>query len=501
MRRWIPAGRLVLALLIAIAAPGVAGAQNVEFVARGAGLPMADAALKRVLERGDYRLLTRDTLIAAGDVIDTDVVVIRATVRVEGRINGDFIAVQSDIFTRPGARFQGTVAVMAGGFYGSSLAQLSAPAVDASRYAYEVEELEGAAWRVRAPGARARFVPLGLYGFQLPSYERVNAVTLPIGVGFRGASSNWLPDASLQARYRSARERFDGELMLAWEFSRHVLELAAGRTVRSNDTWMNGTIENSLYSFIGASDSRNYYEADFLEGALRLEYGSRVTWGPSLIVAWEEAKSLESRDPFSVFSFRGGFQNNLPVNELKIVSARLQASLRAWIDQRTTFELGASVERADADAAGEATFTLLKAGFRAEVPTLGGQGLVLEGVGQLPGGEGAPYQRWRSLGGWGSLPTLTPVARAGDRMWWSGLTYRIPLQRSTAGFDRFAAWLQYAAGNAWPDGEDQGATIHNLALGVSVGPLSIGAFTDPGSDFKTVLAVGLAGGRSTVPSR
>jgi hypothetical protein len=501
MRQWKAVGRVVLALLVGIALPGVGGAQNVEFAAHGAGLPSADAALKRVLKRGNYRLLTRDTLVATGEVIGTDVVVIRATVRVEGRINGDVIAVQSDIFARPGARFHGTVTVMAGGFYGSSLAQLSAPAVDASRFAYEVEEQEGGAWLIRAPGARGRFELRGLYGFQLPSYERVNAVTLPAGVGFRGGSSTWLPDANLQVRYRSARERVDGELSLEWEFSRHVLEFAAGRTVRSNDTWMNGAIENSLYSFIGASDSRNYYEADFLEGALRLEYGSRVTLGPGLIVAWEEAKSLEGRDPFSVFSFRGGFQDNLPVNELKIVSVRLQASLRAWIDQRTSLQLGASVERADADAAGDATFTLLQAGFSAEVPTLGSQGLVLEGVGQLPGSEGAPSQRWRSIGGWGSLPTLTPVARAGDHMWWTGLTYRIPLSRSTTGFDRVAAWLQYAAGNAWPDGGERPATIHNLALGVSLGPFSVGAYTNPGDDFETVLGVGLAGQRSTVPNR
>jgi hypothetical protein len=86
-------------------------------------------------------------------------------------------------------------------------------------------------------------------------------------------------------------------------------------------------------------------------------------------------------------------------------------------------------------------------------------------------------------------------------MWWAGLTYRIPLGRSTAGFDRFAIWLQYAAGNAWPDGEDRPETTHNLGLGVSLGPLSVGAYADPGDDFETVLAVGFSGRGSVVPNR
>ncbi|NIU78064.1 MAG: hypothetical protein GWN71_32280, partial [Gammaproteobacteria bacterium] len=76
---------LVLAL---IPRAGGAAAQMVEFHRGTRGEPRAEEVLERVLARGRYRVIARDTILAAGEAIAADVIVVRATLRVEGEIGG-----------------------------------------------------------------------------------------------------------------------------------------------------------------------------------------------------------------------------------------------------------------------------------------------------------------------------------------------------------------------------------------------------------------------------
>jgi hypothetical protein len=468
-----------------------AAAQTVEFESRGRGLPAADQALKRVLEGGNYRVLVRDTVLVAGEVVDGDVIVMRATLRLEGRINGDLIGVQSDIFTRPGSRIDGTVAVLGGGFYGSSLADVGSRPIDAAAFAYIAEEREGGRYLVRAPGADARLRLPGLYGLLMPQYDRVNALTLEVGLDYERGASLLLPDGRARLRYRSVRTDVDGDLELRWPFGRHSLSLRGGLTVRSNDRWINSDLENSIYAFVAAIDTRNYYEAGFGEAELRLEYGTQARWSLGLLLGWERARTLTNRSPFSLFSSRGGFQENLPVSKADAGSVGLTGGLSSWIGNSARLDVEVSVEHADRDVAGDLSFTLFGGALSLEIPTWAGQQLVLEGRSQVPNDAGTPAQRWRALGGWGSLPTLRPVERAGDRMWWGAASYRIPLRREASYLTRVLLWVQYAAGNAWVEGQDRLPTIHNLAVGTTLGPLAAAVYTDPGSDFKTVFALGI----------
>jgi hypothetical protein len=454
-------------------------------------MPQADQALSRVLGRGNYRVFTRDTVLAEGEVIAGDLIVLRSALRVEGHIEGDLIGVQSDIFARPGGRIDGVVAVLAGGFYGSSLADLSARPINAAIYDYTAVERQDGTWVVSAPGSKAGVRLAGLYGLLAPQYDRVNALTVEIGVDFERGASRWAPDASARVRWRSVRSDVDGDLELRWPFGRHQLALRGGLKVRSNDRWINTDLENSLYAFVAAVDTRNHYEAGFAEADLFLEYGTKVTLWIQPTVAWERARSLSNRSPFSIFEARGGFQDNLSVTEADAASLGVHLGLETWPSVGTSIEVELDFERADADVAGDLTFSVYGAAARLAFPTAGRQSLVLEGRGQLPSSAGAPAQRWRALGGWGSLPTLRPTERAGDVMWWGAATYRIPVRAEASLLTRLDIWAQYATGNAWIDGESRLPTVHDLGLGLALGPLAAGVYSDAANDWKTVFALGI----------
>ncbi|MGD2218174.1 MAG: hypothetical protein PVJ64_15560 [Gemmatimonadales bacterium] len=480
----------VFALALGLSGVGEAVAQTVELRRGTRGEPRAEEALREVLSRGSYRVLTRDTVLAATEVIASDVIVIGATLRLEGRIEGDLVGIQSDVFARPGGRIDGRVAVLGGGFYGSSLAELGSPPIDASRYRYVVEEGEAGVYVVTAPGGGVSVRLPGLYGILLPEYDRVNALTLPWGLDLEGGPALWMPDVRARVRYRSVREQFDGDLELSWRFGRHAFVLRGGRTVRSNDDWINGAVENSFYAVVAGVDTRNYYDARFVEGDLRLSFGSRVLWTNDLVIGWERARTLEKRDVFSIFEVRGGFRPNTPVGAGDAASLRL-VSVAEFLASVVPGEVELSIEHADADVAGDLSFTVFGAAVVAEVAAWGRSALVLEGRGQVPTSSGAPVQRWRALGGWGTLPSLRPVERQGDNMWWGAATLRMPLDRRVGMRWELVPWLQYTAGNAWMEGGGRPATVHNLGVGISLGPVAAALYTAPSDDFETVLAIGL----------
>jgi hypothetical protein len=170
--------------------------------------------------------------------------------------------------------------------------------------------------------------------------------------------------------------------------------------------------------------------------------------------------------------------------------------VEAWLGEGATLGLSLGGEYADQDILGDTTFTLIEGSLELEVSPARRHSLILEARGQSPiSSFGAPPQRWHALGGWGSLPTLVPVERAGDRFWWLSTTYRARLSKRSTLLSRVVAWFQYAAGNAWPKSAERPSTTHNVGAGITFGPLTAGVYTAPSDDFKTVLFVGIDGRR------
>ena len=482
---------LVSAALACAALTQPAEGQEVVFRGGNRGLSLADEVIRAVLERGRYRIITRDTMVAEGSTISRDVIVLGASVRLAGTIRGDLIAVESDIFTRPGARVQGLVVVLNGGFYGSALADLAVPPIDGSLYAYRVERPRAGRYLIVAPGGRASFRTPGLKGFLLPSYDRVNALTLSWGFAVERGRASPLPSLEARVRGRSARGKLDGEVRLDWPFGRNGIFVVSGRTVRTRDEWILGDIGNMITSLVLGSDYRNYYDAKFATAGIRLAHGQAVRWSHRLGFEFEASRSLDNQDPFSIFEYRGDFRPNPEVDEGDIGSLSLVSELEAWPRPLSELRLVLEAEGASSDAVGDFTYLLISVGVHATLPTGETQRLALNARAQGLGGADSPRQRWRALGGERTLPVLKPLERRGDQLWWAELVYLVETGMRLGPFGPLEAWASYSSGSAWLRGEPEPEAVHNLGLGVNLGPVSVGAYTDPGDEFDSVLAVGI----------
>jgi hypothetical protein len=269
--------------------------------------------------------------------------------------------------------------------------------------------------------------------------------------------------------------------------------MAGGRTVRSNDEWIAGDVANSITSLISAVDVRNYYDASFALFGARVAIGTGFRWSQELVAGWEQARSLENRDPFSLFSDHLGFQANAPIDMGESAFLRATTGLDLAVAGRYPFNLEAGLEAADAELVGDFTYRLLGGRARLEIPTFGAQSLVLDARAQGPLGSSAPRQRWRALGGLGSLPTIDRLGRFGDNMWWVRTSYYLPTSVRLGLLGRVVPWARYVAGDAWREGTARPGTVHNMGLGVTVGFFGLGLYADPEDDFDGVIVFELRG--------
>lgn len=487
--------------LVALAACGVltlwpggvreATGQEVGFERGTGGLARADAAIREILARDRYRLIVRDTLIAPGERVTGDLIVLGAGVRLEGSVDGDVVVVRGDLFARPGSRIEGRVVVIGpGGFYGSSLAEVPVPPIDAAYLAYDYRGDDGT-YVITGPVARGGLRLPGLYGLLLPLYDRVNAVSLTWGVELEPVGSKAVPQSSARVSYRTARDRVDATLALSWPVARHAVEFAGGREPRTQDEWIVGDVINSIEALLSAVDLRNYYEARFARAGARIAHGDRLDWTHRLSLEWEEASSLVNQAPFSIFEDRLGFHENRRIDPGDVWGVRLGTHVAYRSVSGLPLEVDATVEAANRDVAGDFTFTLLSGGAVIAVPTLRDQGLALRARGQAVLSSGAPRQRWRGLGGLHTLPTLERLGRFGDRMWWVEASYFLPSPLGVAGLARLRPWLRYTAGNAWSGIGERPGTIHNAGVGLEFGYVAVGVYANPEEGFETIVVLGL----------
>ena len=484
------AGPCFAVFMTIVLSPLPAETQTVELRRGNRGLPLADQIIRRVLRRGRYQVFTRDTILASEEVVSGDIVLLGATLRVEGAIEGDLIAVESDVFTRPGARIAGEVVILNGGFYGSALADMRSPAIDGGLYDYRVDRAAADRYIIVAPGGGAAVNLPGVNGFLFPLYDRVNAVTIAWGVDFDRGAASWLPNAEARLRLRSARGKLDGDLKLEWPFGRHTLTLRGGREVRSNDAWIENDIENTASGLILGADYRDYFDAKFIAGGLRLEHGTRFVWSFRTAAAFERARSLENKDPFSIFNYRGGFRGNPPIDDGDITDFEIDLGFQTLARPFSRLALSLGFEASDRSYS-DFTYYFLSGDLELQIPVTGSQNLELYAKGRLPTTD-VPQQRWLALGGWRTLPTLRRLERRGDHFWWIGAEYLFGTGRRLGPLGELLPYVSYASGNAWERGTARPPTVHNLGLGINFGVIGLGVYTDPGDDFDTVVAIGIA---------
>ena len=411
-------------LLVAFA--GGVHAQRIEL--RGRGDAENDAFLHALLERTDLVIIDSDTVLTRTDTIAGTVVVLGATARIDGVVVGDLVIIDGNVFLRPSARVRGRVHNVGGGFYPSELAVVDRGIRSEPNAPYVIERLEDGTLIIRGTTDQSVLLLEGLYGFGVPTYDRVDGVTLTLGAGIllpRVALAE--PVLRARAEYRSLRERFTGGAHLAVTRGRTTFAVGAERTTLTNDRWLRSDLVNSVSFLVLADDYRDYYQGDRAYVELRriVERGSRTT-SAFLRGQIEDASSLPAGNPWTV---RGTPRpENLVVQGERITSAILGVDTE-WTLPLHVVRADAAVELASSIAGGDQEFTRYVVDAEWAMAALSDHTLELwlHFQGPLPGTTSLPTQRWSLLGGPGSLYTFDIAQFRGDRLAFLHTLYSIPL--------------------------------------------------------------------------
>ena len=431
-----------MALVLAGAALPVAAQQNV--YVRDAG-PGASGRILRAVLAGERSVIIREDTslfgIAADTVYPSSLVIFGSDVTIDGTVRGDLIVVDGDLFLHPGARIDGRAVAIGGCVYNSTLAVVGHGLRCFRDNTFTmVQTAQGIALDYRAIGIRdlqALVLP-GLFGLRIPSYDRVNGLSLPYGPTVRAFPTPIEIDAL--ATWRTDLGVVDPSLQLRAETDRRFLfDGYAGRGTFSNDRWIRSDIMNSLSSFALGTDTRNYYRADKVEGRAHKRWetiSAELTpfLGARVERAWSVGPGLNAQSgPYSVFSRTDSLEGMRRPNPRVLhgtITSALTGLTAKWEDAGVEMSVATTLEIPLATPAfeGSSKFTLQSTtDFSVSMPTFGTQSFDLEM--HLVGTAGgiAPPQRFSYLGGSGTLSTFDLLEMGGDHLLFIESLYHIPI--------------------------------------------------------------------------
>jgi hypothetical protein len=462
-----------------LACAAAAQAQSVSV--RGRGDAENDRYLRQLVESGDYVLITRDTLLARTDTVHGNALVLASTVRLEGVITGELVIVDANVFVRPTARIMGDVRNIGGGLYYSELAAVIGGVRSEPNAPYRVEPHDDGSFVILGTTAESVFVLYGIKGIQIPTYDRVDGLTLSASAGLMLPRIGALePVVRGRVDYRFERGALTGGAELAAARRRTEVAIGAERTTITNERWIRSDLSNSISSFVQAKDRRDYYSADraYFEVRRLLENGPRVT-NAFVRAQVEDASPLEARDPWSIF---GDFRtDNIMVTESRIASAIVGTS-SLWTTPRNVVEFSAAAELAGDILDSDHSFGRYEVDAEWAMAALANHTLSIAPhvQGPLPGTESLPLQRWSFVGCSGTLYTFDDAEFRGDRVAFVETVYSIPLPRSfrirLLGRPNFE--FLHAAGMAWTADESPGLE-QNIGVRLRFNMVYLRAVTHP----------------------
>jgi hypothetical protein len=420
-------------------AGGLAGAQQPRVVVGDPGPGPVGHYLARLLARPDTRVIVGDTVTVARDsTYPGSVVVIGKRGSVTGTVHGDVVVVGGDLFLEPGGDIAGQGIAIGGGAHTSLLGTTGDGLVSYRDFTFDAEptttglELR---YRDQYAGARRSLFELpALYGLRIPSYDRSNGLSLPVG-----PTINLGPlTLDAVATYRSQLGRVDPTLAARIALGRATwISAFAGRETRTNDDWINGRLSNSLNSLLSGHDERNWYRATGARATLNRTLENPVTVATySLGASFERARAVrpDANPTGGPWSFidradaeEGMFRPNPQVAGGDITSIVGGAAYR-WTAGTIKARLDLDVE-APVNVSNGPNFVQGTVDGRIEFPTFGAQRYRFDvhGVGTS---ATPPGQRFVYLGGGGSLPTVEPLLSiGGDELLFIENRYEVPVPR------------------------------------------------------------------------
>jgi hypothetical protein len=475
----------LLALLLA----GAASAQTPDIVVRTSGPGPASRLLREVA--ATPHVLVREApdgkaAIAKDTIIGMSVIVVGVNAAVEGRVEGDVVVVNGDLFMHPGGHITGRAIAIGGGVYASSLAEIEGEALQFYDTRYDVHERNGQLQLdYRAPreiGVPTVSFPL-VYGVRIPSYDRVQGLSVPIGPRFTFDTGRFVIDPLVT--YRSDLGAWDPSLAVDLGVGRTVRLLAwGGRGTFTNDAWIQSDIMNSVSTIVAGRDRRNYFRADRAELALRKRWQREsAEYEATVGGRGEFATSVSAGGPWSLLN-RDDSTEGIPRPNPAIARGRTYSALASvggrWtLEPEATARLLAGVEVPFRAPLGTDWVQLTVEGT-IRFPTFGVQSFELESHAVLTSGDDAPPQRYAYLGGSGTLPTFDLLEFGGDQLLYFDARYNVPITAVQLPFvGPPVVSLRYMIGSAGVGslpGFEQ-----NLGLRLAVQPIRVDFTVDPSS--------------------
>ena len=348
-------------------------------------------------------------------------------------------------------------------------------------------------------------LPLGI-GLRIPSYDRVNGLSLPWGPKLELGDGRL--DVDGLVTYRSNLGKWDPSIEGTLRpGDQNEVKFFVGRGTFTNDDWIRDDLTNSVAALGVGSDSRNYYRSDRASVRLaRTITATSVTFTPFIGANqeddWSTGSLAPQKSPWSFFGRKGKLKMRRPnprvdkgtITSLlagtgvEVVRGGLEGKLDATLERslRTNIEPDCAgvpvggicvVPSQPGDAFTQATLD-----GRVSFPTFGTQTFAFKGHAVLTGGPGdGPAQRFAYLGGSGTLATVDLLALGGDRLLYVQGDYTIPIERIQLPYVGSPyIGLRYSAGNAGIG--NLPALIQNLCAGAGVAFFRVDYCIDPASN-------------------
>lgn len=480
---------LIIALTVTALAPWPVHAQAITVY--GTADDAAVALLETIVERDEFVLLDRDTVLGPDVSIAGDVVIARARVSVEGRIAGRVAVLDGELFIRPGGTVDGPVAVLGfGGAFPSGLATAGAVIEQDPRVFVSIGRTPTGYSVTISPRPEPSTLQFpGLLGFTVPTYDRVNGVSL-IWSGSAGFGGGDTATVALRGTvaYRTLRGRVDGTGEASYRpTARTLISLRAGRETQTPDSWIRGDLANSLSTFVKGSDVRDYFESDVATLTVRRLPPPPIVAGEAFIVPGltfraSRDRSLRARDAWSLMG-DNDWRPNPPIDEGTLASIVVSTDL-GWRAQTAALEAAAALEWAPAGM-GDFEFAQLASTFTWTADAIANHRIGLTGYGLAPlGRREAPLQRWSHVGGPGTLPTFPTAFQRGDHVGYLNAVYLVPVGRVRLPvLGSPSIRLEYMAGAAWRTGDPVPTPLQNAGAGIQFLVFKAMYYVDPADGF------------------
>ena len=420
-------------LAVALVAPLVVHAQDVT-VRAGEGRRSAEFIREAVAQPHAVKAGTDRLELPRDSTITSTLIVIGRPTYIASTVHGNVVVIGADLFLRPGVEISGHAVAIGGTVVTTTLGRVNGRVESFRDDTYDVTPQPGGYLLDYRATHAAQSIPLvqpaGIGGLLVPSYDRVDGLSLPVGVLVSLSDGNVEIEPLLT--YRSRLGALDPAVAVRIHPGGPVRFAGrAGYFTRSNETWIYSDLVNSATTFLAGSDTRNYFRSKGGEGRLfALLTRPGLTIEPFVGARYETISPITAAG--NVYSVKGRKSDekilrvNPAVESGSIGSGLLGADLSDTTGLVTS-RLRAELERSVTTSRGTTNFTQLTLDGRVAFPTFGTQSLHVRAHGVATTGDTVTKARYAYLGGSGTLPVVELLELGGAELLFVESRYMIPL--------------------------------------------------------------------------